>query len=301
MSTANDAPLPPMRGLGPDGWFREESPMWPGQALSLKVKKVMVDGESEFQHVSVFENDGPWGNILTLDGCVQCTDKDEFVYQEMMAHVPLCCHPNPQNVLIIGGGDGGVMREVLKHESVEKCTLVDIDGRVIEESKKYFPQMASSFFHPKAETIVGDGAGFVKGKTEVWDVIIVDSSDPEGPASVLFGEEFYTNVKRALKPGGIICAQGECVWLHLKLIEDLAKFFREKIGFAQTQYGMIYIPTYPCGSIGCLVAAKDPGTDVTQPVRQLTSSVIASCKYYDEHMHRAAFVLPRFARHLNSA
>ena len=286
-----------MKGLQSDGWFREESVMWPGQAQSLKVKRVIVDGKSEFQHVSVFENEGPWGKVLTLDGAIQITEKDEFVYHEMMAHVPLTIHPDPKRVLIIGGGDGGVMREVLKHSSVEECELVDIDGMVIEESKKHFPEVACSFAHPKAKTTVGDGAGWVKDKNEEYDVIIVDSSDPEGPASVLFGEEFYTNVKRALKPGGIVCSQGESAWLHLKLIESLKSFLSDKIGFAQTKYGMIYIPTYPCGSIGCLVSAKDEGTDVTTPKRTLEFA--DSLKYYSVDMHKASFVLPKFAAYLN--
>lgn len=273
--------------------------MWPGQAQSLKVKEVLVNDRSEFQDVSVFQNDGPWGKVLTLDGAIQVTEKDEFVYHEMMSHVPLCCHPEPKHVLIVGGGDGGVMREVFKHPSVEKCDLVDIDGRVIEESKIHFPEIACSFADARANTVVGDGAAWVKDKTECYDVIIVDSSDPEGPASVLFGEEFYKNVLRALRPGGIVCSQGESIWLHLGLIERLSSFLKGTIGFAQTKYGMIYIPTYPCGSIGCLVSAKTAGSDVTKPMRELPKEVADKLKYYSSGVHQAAFVLPRFAAHLN--
>lgn len=282
-----------------DGWYREESSCWPGQAMSLKVKSVKADRQTDFQHFTVFENDGPWGNVMTLDGAIQLTDKDEFVYHEMMAHVPLCCHPNPKHVLIIGGGDGGVMREVLKHPSVERCDLVDIDAVVIEESKKHFPQIACSFADKKANAIVGDGAAFVKDKTEEYDCIIVDSSDPDGPASVLFGEEFYLNVKRALRPGGIVCSQGESVWLHLELIQRLATFFRTTIGFHQTNYGMIYIPTYPCGSIGCLVGSKSADVPITKPCRELPDEVKASLKYYSKAMHEGAFALPTFAAQLN--
>ena len=285
-------------GMQADGWFREESTMWPGQAMSLKVDKVLFDGQTEFQRLTVFKSGaGPWGNVMVLDGAIQLTDYDEYVYHEMMAHVPLLSHPNPRHVLIIGGGDGGVMREVLRHPSVERCDLVDIDGAVIEQSKAFFPQIAESFFHPKANATVGDGAAFVMNKENEYDVIIVDSSDPEGPASVLFGAEFYQNVKRCLRPNGIVCSQGESVWLHLPLIRKMTNFLKSEIGFPVVKYGMIYIPTYPCGSIGCLMAAKDASIDVTAPLRDLPEE--SKLKYYDGSMHRAAFALPRFAKELN--
>lgn len=298
----SSAPAPTaMPGLQQDGWFREESPMWPGQAMSLQAGAVLYDAPTEFQRLSVFENaNGPWGRVLVLDGAIQLTDKDEFVYHEMMAHVPLALHPDPRRVLIIGGGDGGVMREVLKHPSVESCDLVDIDGAVIEQSKVFFPQVAVSFSNPKANAIVGDGAAFVKDKENVYDVIIIDSSDPEGPASVLFGAEFYGNVKRALRPGGIVCSQGESAWIHKPIIEKMIKFLRNDVGFATVQYGMIYIPTYPCGSIGCLISSKE-AIDVAVPKRPVESAEFAAgLKYYDSRVHAAAFVLPRFAADLNA-
>eukprot|EP00331_Platyophrya_macrostoma_P011478 CAMPEP_0176421776 /NCGR_PEP_ID=MMETSP0127-20121128/9366_1 /TAXON_ID=938130 /ORGANISM="Platyophrya macrostoma, Strain WH" /LENGTH=275 /DNA_ID=CAMNT_0017802553 /DNA_START=60 /DNA_END=887 /DNA_ORIENTATION=- len=275
--------------------------MWPGQAMSLKVDEVLYDAQTEFQRLSIFRSrDGPWGNVMVLDGAIQLTDRDEFVYHEMMAHVPLLAHPCPKRVLIIGGGDGGVLREVLRHPEVEQCDLVDIDGAVIEQSKVFFPKIASGFANPRAHAMVGDGAAFVRDKESVYDVIIVDSSDPEGPASVLFGEEFYSNVKRCLKPNGIVCSQGESAWLHLKLIENMSSFLKEKMAFPSVKYGMIYIPTYPCGSIGCLIAAKDAATDVTIPVRSLPAEEVATLKYYSADVHKAAFALPAFARSLNA-
>eukprot|EP00758_Cryptobia_borreli_P001827 Tbor_TRINITY_DN2567_c0_g1::TRINITY_DN2567_c0_g1_i2::g.484::m.484/K00797/speE, SRM; spermidine synthase len=283
-----------------DGWFREESVMWPGQAMSLKVKEIKVQKKTQFQDLAVFENDGPWGTVLTLDGAIQVTDKDEFVYHEMMAHVPLTCHPNPKSVLIIGGGDGGVMREVLKHASVESCDLIDIDGDVIEQSKIHFPEIAASFSHPKANAMVGDGAAFIATRENQYDVIIVDSSDPEGPASALFGAEFYTNVKRALKAGGIVCSQGESLWIHKNIIMNMMKFLKDDIKFGNVKYGMIYIPTYPCGSIGCLISAKDDSIDVMSPSRPVEKEEFSKkLKYYTSRVHEAAFVLPRFGADLN--
>ena len=288
-----------MKGLCDNGWFMEESEQWPGQAMSLKVDKVKYSNRSQLQELAVFENKGPWGTVMTLDGCIQLTDKDEFVYHEMMAHVPLSLHPNPKHVLIIGGGDGGVMREVLKHSTVERCDLVDIDGDVIEQSKLHFPQVAVSFSNPKSNAVVGDGAAFVSGKENEYDVIVVDSSDPDGPASVLFGVEFYSNVKKALKPGGIVCSQGECIWIHALLIEKMVRFLSDDVGFSSVHYGMMYIPTYPCGSIGCLVSCKET-TAIAVPTRPLESCpFFAELKYYDSNVHRAAFVLPKFASHLN--
>lgn len=274
--------------------------MWPGQAMSLRAGAVLYDAPTAFQHLTVFENkDGPWGRVLVLDGAIQLTDKDEFVYHEMMAHVPLSLHRAPKDVLIIGGGDGGVMREVLRHPCVESCTLVDIDGSVIEQAKVFFPQIAESFANPKAHAIVGDGAAFVKDKDSQYDVIIIDSSDPEGPASVLFGAEFYGNVKRALRPGGIVCSQGESLWIHKAIIERMVTFLRDEVGFATVNYGMIYIPTYPCGSIGCLISAKE-SIDVSRPVRPVEAEPFAAAlKYYDSAVHAAAFVLPRFGAALN--
>jgi len=277
-----------------DGWFRESNPQWPGQAWSLEVDEVLHDEMSDFQHVVVFRNKGPWGNVLLLDGCVQVTDKGEFSYHEMMAHVPLMSHPNPQQVLIIGGGDGGVMREVVKHPSVVECHLVDIDGMVIDVSKKFFPDIACSFAHPKARTTVGDGFAFLEGKENMFDVIVVDSSDPEGPASQLFGKEFYARLWKALKPGGLICTQAECLWLHLPLIQKMLAFVKE-CGFHAVEYGAMLIPFYPNGTLGCLVARKDNANEKVSagPVRAVPEDLQSTTKYYTPETHRAIFALPR--------
>lgn len=302
-------------GLLADGWFREENDQWPGIAQGLKVEKVLYDKQGEFQHLTIFESDprGPWGTVMTLDGAIQFTDNDEFVYHEMLANLSCCAHPNPERVLVIGGGDGGVVREILRHKAtgggssssigVKKVELVDIDGAVIEQSKIHFPQIACGFADPCVDARVGDGVAFVKTAPDAtYDVIIIDTTDPAGPASELFGKDFYDNVKRILKDDGIVCNQGESIWLHRPLIERMVGFLKKDVGFAVVKYAMIYIPTYPGGSIGTLVCSMNAAADVANPCRPVEASSAAplkELKYYSTAMHKAAFVLPRFAAYLN--
>lgn len=190
-----------------DGWFREISDMWPGQAMTLKVKQVIHHEKSKYQDVLIFES-SDYGMVLVLDNVIQCTERDEFSYQEMIAHLALFSHPNPKKVLVIGGGDGGVLREVVKHESVEEAVLCDIDEAVIRLSKKYLPGMSVGFNHPNVKTHVGDGFKFLEDKKDTFDVIITDSSDPEGPAESLFQKPYFELLNGALREGGVITTQG---------------------------------------------------------------------------------------------
>ena len=160
---------------------------------SYKVKKSLFQGKSEFQKVDVVDT-YDLGKMLFNDNLVMISEKDEFVYHDMITHVPLFTHPNPKNVLVIGGGDGGSLREVLRHSSVEKCTMVEIDEMVVNACKEHIPQTACAFSDPRAELIIDDGLKFVKETKEKFDVIIVDSTDPGGPSTLLFGDEFYQNV-----------------------------------------------------------------------------------------------------------
>ncbi|KAG8568475.1 hypothetical protein GDO81_014014 [Engystomops pustulosus] len=191
-----------------DGWFRETCSLWPGQAMSLQVEEVLHHHKSAFQEILVFKSK-TYGNVLVLDGLIQCTERDEFSYQEMIANLPLCSHPNPKKVLIIGGGDGGVLREVVKHPSVESVVQCEIDEEVINVSKQYLPGMAVGYSSPKLTLHVGDGFQFMKQNQDAFDVIITDSSDPVGPAESLFKESYYQLMKTALREGGILCCQGE--------------------------------------------------------------------------------------------
>jgi spermidine synthase len=218
----------------------------PGQAMGIKIKQTLFDGKSDYQHVKVFETE-TYGKMMTLDGVIQSTQRDEFSYHEMIAHLPLFTHQNPEKVCVIGGGDGGVLREVMRHPSVKSAVLCDIDRVVIEQSQEHLKHLSVGFNDPRTEIRCGDGLAFLQEKQAEYDVIIVDSSDPDGPASALFGEQFYRVVHRALRPGGITCSQGECQWLHLDLIESMMRCCRGI--FSNVQYAYTTIPTYPSGQV----------------------------------------------------
>ncbi|KIM26031.1 hypothetical protein M408DRAFT_73440 [Serendipita vermifera MAFF 305830] len=268
-----------------DGWFREISSQWPGQAMTLKVNRILYAGKSLYQDVLVFESE-TYGNVLVLDGVIQCTERDEFSYQEMIAHIPLASHPNPKKVLVIGGGDGGVVREVLRHECVEEVVLCDIDK---ELSKQYLPHMSQLLESPRVRVYVGDGFKFLADNTSTYDVIITDSSDPVGPAEALFQKPYFQLLHDALAPGGSISTQGECLWLHLPLIKSTNTMVKDI--FPKVDYAFTTIPTYPSGQIGFCLASKDADRDLRTPVRK-----VANTKYYNEEVHRAAFALPEFGK-----
>ncbi|KAG9152034.1 hypothetical protein Leryth_002288 [Lithospermum erythrorhizon] len=195
------------------GWFSEFSPMWPGEAHSLKVEKVLFQGKSDYQDVMVFQS-STYGKVLILDGVIQLTERDECAYQEMITHLPLCSIPNPKKVLVIGGGDGGVLREVARHSSVEQIDICEIDKMVVDVSKEFFPDVAVGYDDPRVRLHIGDGVAFLKNASEgTYDAVIVDSSDPIGPAQELFEKPFFASVAKALRPGGVVCTQA-VTWLH---------------------------------------------------------------------------------------
>ncbi|KAI9854733.1 MAG: putrescine aminopropyltransferase [Vezdaea acicularis] len=269
--------------------------MWPGQAMTLRVKEVLHHEKSKYQDVLIFESTDH-GTVLVLDNVIQCTERDEFSYQEMITHLAMNSHPSPKRVLVIGGGDGGVLREVVKHECLEHAVLVDIDEAVIRLSKKYLPGMAVGFQHPNVEVIVGDGFKYLADKKNEFDVIITDSSDPEGPAETLFQKPYFELLFAALKEGGVITTQGsENQWLHLSLITSLKKSCKEV--FPVAEYAYTTIPTYPSGQIGFMVCCKDKDRDVTKPLRSWSLEEEEKlCRYYNKAIHEAAFILPSFAR-----
>lgn len=277
-----------------DGWFREFGEMWPGQAMTLKVNQVLHHEKSKYQDVLIFES-SDHGTVLVLDNAIQCTENDEFAYQEMITHLAMNSHPDPKQVLVIGGGDGGVLREIFKHPSVESAVVCDIDEAVIRLSKKYLPAMSIGFRHPNASVHIGDGFEFLRGRENSFDVIITDSSDPKGPAQTLFEKPFFELLNGALRKGGVVITQAENQWLHLPLITHLRSLCLEI--FPCVEYGYTTIPTYPSGQIGFLVCCKDTGRNPKEPLRHWSEEEEEKlCRYYNKAIHSAAFVLPTFAK-----
>lgn len=278
-----------------DGWFAEISDtMWPGQAMSLKVEEILHVEKSKYQDVLVFKSTD-YGNVLVLDNCIQVTERDEFAYQEMITHLAMNSHPNPKKALVIGGGDGGVLREILKHESIEEAWLCDIDESVINVSKKYLPEMAKSYEDPRVKVHIGDGFKFLAEYQNQFDVIVTDSSDPEGPAESLFQKPYFALLNSALTEKGVITTQAENIYLHMPIISELKKACKEIFPVAEYAYTMI--PTYPSGSIGFMVCSKDKNAVVTKASRFDWSDeyVAKNLKYYNKRIHEASFVLPTWA------
>lgn len=274
-------------------WFSEIDTMWPGMSLSLKVKEVLCDFHSDFQHIVVFESEN-FGRVLVLDGVIQLTERDESSYQEMMTHIPLHVHPNPENILIIWGGDWWMIRECVKHESIKSIILCEIDQWVIDVSKKFLPFISSGFDDHRVEVIVWDGAKYVRTTEKKFDVIIIDSSDPIWPAESLYKEEFYKELKTLLTDDGAITLQWESLFLH----QDLAKKLSSQMMklFTYAKYAQIYTPTYPGGSIGLLTCSDT--RNPSKPSREVDEDIQKELQYYSPEMHEAAFILPYNCRGL---
>lgn len=273
-----------------NGWFAETNPMWEGIALSLKVEALLYSKKSRFQQIDLYQTISH-GKMLVLDGIIQLTERDEFSYQEMMAHLPLFAHPNPENVLVIGGGDGGVLREINRHDNICSIDFCEIDEEVIKVSKQFLPSLACGFDDPRVSVHIGDGAAFVRKHPNCYDVIIVDSSDPVGPGESLFENQFYQDLKHALKPGGLIATQGESIFLHPDWVERLMGITRSL--FAMHAYANIIVPTYTGGHVGICLGSLGP--KLLSAARPVPEKLQSQLRYYSPEVHKAAFVLPYFA------
>lgn len=276
-----------------NGWFSEICPMWEGVALSLQVEEVLYSKKSRYQQIDLYQTRSH-GKMLVLDGIIQLTERDEFGYQEMMAHLPLFAHPCPEQVLVIGGGDGGVLREIGRHPGVKRIDFCEIDSQVIEVAREYLPALACGFDDPRVKIHIRDGSEFVREMPQTYDVIIVDSSDPVGPGEALFEKPFYQGLMQALKPGGLVATQGESFFLHQDCVENLIRITREL--FPVQGYANILVPTYPGGHIGICLGSLGP--ELVRPARDIPESIQEQLKYYSAAVHEAAFVLPRFAENL---
>ncbi len=255
--------------------------------FSCKATETLRVEQTDFQHLAVVHTE-QFGKMLLLDGMVQTTEKDEFVYHEMITMVALNTHPAPENVLVIGGGDGGALREVVRHPGVSKGILVEIDEEVVQASRDFFPEHSCSFNSSKAQLIIADGIQFIKDHKNTFDVVIVDSTEPVGPAQALFSSAFYESVFQALKDDGILVVQSESPFFN----EDVIKMAYGGINkfFPITRLYLAAIPTYPSGLWSFTVGSKR--YDPEKPV--FTGEL--DFKYYTPEIHQAAFKLPAFVK-----
>ncbi len=277
-------------------WFTDRDD---NQALSLKYTgDCLLNKKSAFQSVRVFDSTA-YGKMLTIDSCVMATERDEMHYHEMLVHPAMQLHKEPCQILVIGGGDGGTIREVLRYPSVEKVTMVEIDELVVKASKEFFPHLSKEFGNPKLNLIFDDGIAFVKNsKPAQYDVIIVDGADPRGPAEGLFSQEFYEDCKKALKPHGVVVAQGESPMFQEQAFVQLYKRLQNVFGPSQAHVGLFFAPTYPSGMWSIQLGTMDP----IDPTKDLDAKKLDafsekhSLHYYSGAIHNNTFALPRFVQ-----
>ena len=284
-------------------WFTDKDE---DQALSLRYTgEILHDQQSPYQRVRILES-YKYGKLLTLDNMVMTSQKDEYHYHEMISHIAMFSHHNPQNILVIGGGDGGSVREILRHENVKKVTMVEIDNEVIEACKKHLPEIACALDNPKLELIVADGISFVKNAPDnFYDVIIVDGSDPVGPAQGLFSVEFYKNCYRALKDDGILVSQGESPKFNEKVFVELNSTLKNIFGSDNTKISLFFVPTYPTGMWSFQYGIKN--SKHNYQLEKITNNIVIdefvakqNLRYYNSQVHLGSFALPNFVKNLIS-
>lgn len=254
--------------------------------LSMRVKKILHSEKTPYQELLIADTH-QYGRVLMLDGAYQLTERDEFTYSEMMAHVPLCAHNNPENVLIIGGGDGAIMREVLKHECVKKCTLIDIDERVIESSKEFLPFAGCSFSDSRADVKCMDAMKYIRETDERYDVVIIDSTDPVDFAAGLFQSGFYADVKRVMNPDAFMSELTESPFTDTKLMCQSIREMRKVFPLVRMYWGVV--PTYPSGMWTYGISCMNENVKPNVPVRDVKGT-----RYYTNEIHKASFILPPF-------
>ncbi len=275
-------------------WFTEVYPKH-GSALSIEVKAKLHEEQTAFQKIEIYDTEW-FGKLMVIDGCTMVTDRENFLYHEMMTHPVLYTHPNPQTVWIIGGGDCGSLKEVLKHPEVESAVQIEIDERVTRLAECHFPELCASNGDPRAQLLFIDGIRWVKDAADASvDIIIVDSTDPVGPAEGLFNAAFYRECLRCLRPDGILAQQSESPLFHLELIESMHKTMRAA-GFPSTR--TLFFPQfiYPSGWWSGTLAGKGNLSFFREDDARAKPF---DTRYYNAEIHRAAFVAPEFFRHLD--
>ncbi|HOJ49381.1 MAG TPA: polyamine aminopropyltransferase [Spirochaetota bacterium] len=268
-------------------WFFELQE--PGVKLGIEYEDKLLEVQTKYQKLEIYKTKR-LGNLMVLDGCVMTTDEDEFFYHEMISHPSLYTHPNPEKVLIIGGGDGGTLREVLKHPVVKEAHLCEIDGEVIEAAKKYFPNLSISFKDPRTSIFVEDGFAFLDRQKEYYDVILVDSTDPVGEAAKLYEESFFKKIYNSLKSDGIFTIQAENYFYELSVMKSL--YNNVKSIFNKAYFYFSPVITYPSGNWSFLM-----GTKKYHPIKDSDfNKYQIKTKYYNRNIHYASFALPEIVK-----
>lgn len=279
--------------LTQEKFYKEITPN--GFGIAIMQGDILFSEQSPFQKVEVFETHSSLGRVLTLDDLMMTTEGDEFHYHEMISHVPMMHHKAPKSVLVIGGGDGGTVREVLKHDTVEKVVLCEIDGLVIEACKKYLPTISCELDNPKCEILVQDAIEYIKDKKNEFDIVLIDSTDPMGPGEGLFTEEFYTNVKNSLKEGGIVCAQSESPFANKEEIKKMYSLLKKVFPICSTFTSNI--PTYP-GGYWAWAFCSETVKPLSYWDERRGEEITKSCKIYNKEYHEARFALPNYLKEL---
>jgi spermidine synthase len=282
--------FPVARGFEAEGWYYEED--MAATRLGIRYFEKLHEEQSAFQKICVYDT-GFFGKLLTLDDIIMLTERDEFVYHEMLTHLPLCSIPDPKHVLIIGGGDCGCLREVIRHQSIEEAVQCDIDERVTRVSEKWFDWVSPTMADSKAKLIFEDGIAYIKEHKNSFDLIIIDSTDPVGPGVGLFVRDFYRQVAQALKPGGVMVAQTESPMWDSHLVGTIYAEMRATFEHVSPYLG--YMPTYPSGMWSWAYASNDRKHD-DYFNGDLLAQIEAKCKYYNGDVHKACFMLPNFVR-----
>ncbi|EKU71551.1 polyamine aminopropyltransferase [Selenomonas sp. F0473] len=275
-------------------WYTEQHT--PDVHFSIRVERQLYSGHSEFQRIDIFDS-REFGRFLTLDGYMMLTEKDEFIYHEMMTHVPMCVHPDAQNILVIGGGDGGTVRELLRYPSVRHIDLVEIDEKVVEVCRKYLPSVASGLGDARVTIHYEDGLRFVRKPVSAYDLIIVDSTDPFGPGEGLFTKEFYGNCFKALKDDGIMVNQHESPFYEQDAYAMQRMHQRIVQSFSISRVYQAHIPTYPSGHwlFGFASKKYHPVEDAAW---ERWKALDIPTRYYNTQLHAAAFALPNYVEEI---
>ena len=262
-----------------------------GFGVTMETQNVLYSAKTEYQTIDILETQG-LGKVLLLDGLVMTTERDEFFYHEMISHIPMNSHPNPERVLVIGGGDGGTVREVLKHDTVKEVVLCEIDGMVIDACKKYLPSIAGMLDDERVNIQVRDGIDYISQQEDAFDIILIDSTDPMGPGEGLFTEEF---VNKALKEGGIMSAQSESPFVNQRQMKMMYPLLRKAFPKVNTFLGPI--PTYP-GGYWSWAFCSNTVEPLSFIAEDRVQKIAKQAKLYNLDIHKAAFALPNFVKKL---